>query len=207
MEHIEDYSDDESDIENKEDINDINDEYLYELIFEYIKKKLDNLKTDYHFELCEFKFGDLKICIKFHIKSIMNKPENEQIMVGCFVPDYEQEGMLKEVFWHEFDEYNAKLITNFLFAFRTCYAYSKILDEIVEKKDLEKQEKTVVALTKFCKQEKIEKCCVCYDFNVAKTICGHNLCRVCFQNIKLISNDEEDFKYKECPLCRNCLIF
>jgi hypothetical protein len=156
--------------------------------------------------MTDFKFEDLNIIIKFNIKSVLNKQKNDIIIIACFIPDYEDVDILKPIFWHEFEDCNPKTITNFLFAFRTCYSYSKILDEIVDKKDIKKEEKTTVALTKFCKQEKIEKCSVCYEFNTVKTICKHNLCRTCFQNIKIISNEDEDFKYKECPICRNYLI-
>jgi len=193
--------------DTNDDINDICDEYMYELIYQYVKKNIENIKTTYNFEITDFKFEELTVCMKFHVKSVLNQPNNEQLMFGCFITDYEEVDVLKHIFWHDFDDCNPKTITNFLFAFRSCYSYSKILDQIVDKKDLKKEEKTAVALIKFCKQEKIERCCVCYDFNIVKTVCNHNLCRSCFQNIKITCNEEEDFKYKECPICRHYLIF
>ena len=199
--------------ENKEinentDINNMSNEYMHELIYQYIKKNIENISNCSHcFELSDFKFEDLNITIRFNIKPKINKQKNDSLTIGCFLPDYEEIDVFKHVFWHSFEDCNPKTITNFLFAFRTCYSYSKILDQIVDKKDIEKEEKTAVALIKFCKQEKIEKCCVCYDFNTVKTVCNHNLCRTCFQNIKIIINEEEDFKYKECPMCRHYLIF
>jgi len=49
---------------------------------------------------------------------------------------------------------------------------------------------------------KTEDCPVCFNPTIHKTICGHHLCYRCFDKIKKIFEENEEYKIKPCPICR-----
>ena len=49
-----------------------------------------------------------------------------------------------------------------------------------------------------------DDCSVCYEKTQFKTVCNHSVCLSCLTQIKEIS-DVGDNKYKNCPICRECL--
>lgn len=95
-----------------------------------------------------------------------------------------------------------KEIVDFLFTFRNNYKYSKIIDTVVKNSEFVKREKKCMLLNKLCKNEEVENCCVCLEPNLLKTPCNHNLCRVCFDNIKYLYDDDIGDEVKKCPMCR-----
>lgn len=107
---------------------------------------------------------------------------------------------------HELEEMIA-----FIYELRNKFIYSKILDSFIKKEDQEFLE--TIARAKFALGHVKEECCVCYDQNIVKTICGHNLCRYCFKklikrcitvNCDACSQDLENLSVA-CPLCREVL--
>ncbi len=100
------------------------------------------------------------------------------------------------------------LIKFLLAIFRDKFTYSKVLDTIIERNELEKKNKHDIALKYFKTGNKdigeTSICCVCYDTTFVKTICGHLLCRICYEKIEYKMNEYEDW-IKECPMCRNHL--
>lgn len=54
-----------------------------------------------------------------------------------------------------------------------------------------------------------EECPVCKENIVAtKTYCGHYLCVPCFQNIKLIQDEDDDEnEIRRCPMCREEILY
>jgi hypothetical protein len=51
-----------------------------------------------------------------------------------------------------------------------------------------------------------EECCVCFEKNEVKTSCKHNLCRPCHSKLEWNEEEDEDEKFKLCPMCR-CRLF
>jgi hypothetical protein len=86
--------------------------------------------------------------------------------------------------------------------------YCRINDSIYEnKEDFEKRSKHTHA--KLFLTNQLEECCVCHEPNSIKTICDHNLCRLCFnktkQNITCNICGELEALIK-CPVCRHVLV-
>jgi hypothetical protein len=55
-----------------------------------------------------------------------------------------------------------------------------------------------------------EECCICHDITNTKTKCEHYLCVPCFQQIKIIQDeDDEDGEHllRPCPLCREDIFY
>jgi hypothetical protein len=50
----------------------------------------------------------------------------------------------------------------------------------------------------------MEECCVCYEKTNSKTDCGHTICLQCAMKVKK-EPDENDEKYRNCPMCRGLL--
>lgn len=56
-----------------------------------------------------------------------------------------------------------------------------------------------------------DKCCVCFEYTYTKTSCNHNICLVCASEIyeknnKNNNDNEEQYKFIDCPLCRQNVI-
>jgi hypothetical protein len=54
----------------------------------------------------------------------------------------------------------------------------------------------------------VEECSVCNENNIVKTVCDHNLCRLCFtqcEKLKFCFNCNLYIKYTACPVCRKIL--
>jgi hypothetical protein len=101
---------------------------------------------------------------------------------------------------------NIKNVFEFLlYDFRDKYNYSKIIDRFELNTNIEYEEKKRFSFTRLCYNKKIDTCCVCYDTNIVITNCSHNLCRICYENISIIIDNDDMYEmgYKECPLCRN----
>jgi hypothetical protein len=131
--------------------------------------------------------------------------DDENIIMICKCEKY-CKNMTNSLYLKKFSKNNLIELIDFLFEFRTEYTYSRIIDRIIKKDDSEKLEKRCLALYQFSKNKEMDKCCVCFETNVVTTKCRHNLCRVCFQNIKyeLETDDiyEDEMNYKLCPMCR-----
>lgn len=113
----------------------------------------------------------------------------------------------KELFNKNFD--NVEDIIKFLLNnFRKEYKYSNITDCIESKKDIEKSEKIFISKKILCDNVDKENmiCSVCFDINSVFTDCKHNLCRPCYEKLKILSyydeEDEEEINGKQCPICR-----
>ena len=97
------------------------------------------------------------------------------------------------------------IVAFLLHDFRDTYCYSKLLDEIHPKKLVKEKERLTIAYIKLCKNKLPDTCCVCMEYNKVLTKCNHNVCRICYKNLKTIYTDtcyEDELECKECPLCR-----
>jgi len=90
----------------------------------------------------------------------------------------------------------------------TKYYYSKVFDCFLrnDQKDLEKEE-----IAKRVVGNNDDKCCVCYEYTMTKTKCGHFLCRECaHKSLKFCECDDcldcgDNSLKLECPVCREFL--
>jgi hypothetical protein len=101
---------------------------------------------------------------------------------------------------------NIKNVFEFLlYDFRDKYTYSKIIDRFELKTKVEYEEKLKFSFVRLCQNKKLESCCVCYEMNSVNTFCGHNLCRLCYTQLKINIDEDDPYgqSYRECPLCRN----
>lgn len=98
---------------------------------------------------------------------------------------------------------------------REDYEYSKVVDGLYRYDAIEAYEKISIAkqiLLNGYNDEKTlmeeNKCCVCLDFTLVKSKCGHHLCRFCFDKIRPTIITDEDGDEVEgckcCPICRTC---
>lgn len=93
---------------------------------------------------------------------------------------------------NDLEELLEKIITD-VYNLKNDYVYSKNLDRLFLKDDVEKFEKLYKAeLLISHRTEEITECCVCYEENSVFTNCKHNLCRKC----------HSDLPTKICPICR-----
>lgn len=95
----------------------------------------------------------------------------------------------------EFEEYLFSALC-LVYDYSETLIYSRILDQMVDKNSQIKEEEYFLAENFFCHRKEIENCSVCFEKNSVYSICGHNLCRICFTNLK----------EKKCPLCRYVFI-
>ena len=79
--------------------------------------------------------------------------------------------------------------------FREKYTYSKLVDDIILKKEQKEIEEIEKCNNYICNKNKYE-CCVCFDemSRFCKTPCDHYICRMCINKLKP----------KKCPMCRKC---
>ena len=111
------------------------------------------------------------------------------------------------------EEYYNSFVTieeliRFLFVdFRKEYVYSKILDQIDSKVKIMRKEKLIYAYSMLCENTFMDDCCVCMEPNKVLTDCGHNVCRICYNNIKYskVGNGLYEVIGKSCPLCRDII--
>jgi hypothetical protein len=68
----------------------------------------------------------------------------------------------------------------------------KLYDTVEKKKEAEDYKEA----EDFFLRKKAEDCCVCFEINIVKTKCGHNLCRSCAFKL---------FDKFDCPICREKL--
>lgn len=47
-----------------------------------------------------------------------------------------------------------------------------------------------------------DECCVCKEYVNTTTKCNHSLCILCFEQIKIVEDEEEETEVRKCPLCR-----
>ena len=163
-----------------------NNEEIEYLCKELIDKKLYRIRN--------YIINDLN-CTMF----VSNKTDNKYICLETNAFD-ETEIQICEI------EYNCKSTKNlveFIISFRDNYQYSKVLDSVVNKKEIEKKEKTCSIFTKLCTGKEIENCSVCLEPNTVTTICDHSLCRECFSKIRFSIDPKDDELKKMCPLCRS----
>ena len=90
--------------------------------------------------------------------------------------------------------------------------FNKYLGEFdIQGKENESQQE-IEFLKVFLKNDNIktciEDCSVCYEATKTKTNCGHHLCYLCWENLPLVKNEDEDdgevhFRFNQsCPICR-----
>lgn len=104
-----------------------------------------------------------------------------------------------------------KELLKFIYHFKDNFKYSKICDSFIHNDEFEYYED--IEYGKFLLGHVHDECCICYDLNSVKTVCGHNLCRICFKlnfkkcieiNCEYCEQDIENISVT-CPLCRECL--
>ena len=54
--------------------------------------------------------------------------------------------------------------------------------------------------------EECNECVVCYEFTTTKTVCGHDLCYKCNENIEVVKRHYNDPGTRPCPICRENLL-
>ena len=54
--------------------------------------------------------------------------------------------------------------------------------------------------------EECNECVVCYELTTTKTVCGHDLCYKCNENIEVVKQHVEDPGMRPCPMCRENLL-
>lgn len=184
----------------------ISDKELYDIISNDIinnfEEDFDNNQRNSVYLFKDFLFDGLTIIILLGYHETI---DDENITMICKCEKY-CKNMMNSLYLKKFNKNNLIELIDFLFEFRTKYTYSRIIDRIIKKDDLEKSEKRCLAIYQFSKNKEMDKCCVCFETNVVITKCRHNLCRVCFENIKyeLETDDiyEDEMNYKLCPMCR-----
>lgn len=92
--------------------------------------------------------------------------------------------------------------------------FDKLTGEFVDSKKTNSDQGFTKILRNTNVKNRNENCCVCFERTRSKTKCGHPLCYVCWDKIKLKdehgeeegSDDDGDEEYrKPCPLCRQCI--
>ena len=182
------------------DNNRLNDEETINIISEHYGSYSFKI-----FTIKEYNFNDLEINIQieklrftdnFNVILLAKSYLNDNYSCVFHVLNYLDHIIFK----------NIKEIIGFLLKdFREHFVYSKLLDEIHLKEEIESKEKIMKAYSVLCKNKMPDLCCVCLEYNKLITRCNHNVCRICYNNIKksnveIIDNDE--INYKSCPLCR-----
>lgn len=157
------------------------------------------------FTIEEYNFNGLEINIK-----IEKSRFTDNFAIKFLTKSYLDNNYCYEFYILNYLEYKLftdikEIITFLLKEFRENFIYSKFLDGIHVKNEIEKKEKNAKAYYILCKNKTPDTCCVCLDYNKVITRCNHNLCRICYDNIKktnieMVNNDE--INYKPCPLCR-----
>lgn len=188
---------------------------MIDVIIKHYKKKINNGCNHNEYVMNRFKF-DENLVVNLKINCYHNK--DTYLVISIL--DYLRKSSMSPYDDEEcdYDDKNLGFITgkkvskiedlvSFLFNdFRKDYAYSKILDKIELKTELKDKEKTKYSYYFLCENKKMDKCCVCYDYNLVVTNCGHNLCRICYNNIKEIIDEDNDYQpTKYCPMCRQMI--
>lgn len=121
--------------------------------------------------------------------------------------DLYRESLIESIFYPKKEINNDKIINDIvdiMINFRSKFRFSKIFDKIEKKEEsTEVDEKINFFFFKEADPYKDSSCCVCSDECLTFTHCGHNLCRICFSGIKIVT----DFQnvWKKCPICREVL--
>jgi hypothetical protein len=159
-----------------------------------------NCNGEYHLQ--EYDFNDLMLNIVIFFDDMIDMNESYTFMLSSSISTkkfYEKENIvLCKEFCNDDVELLIRDIVTFLYLeFRENYQYSKIIDEIIEKNDVDELEKFHLAKYKLLKNKDMEKCCVCYDLNSNLTSCKHNLCLLCYYKMK-----NQNLSMIICPMCR-----
>ena len=158
-----------------------------------------------NYELCGYSFHGLfvDLVISYHKDKEFDEPYSFCLYVYCDsnTNNCEKDLLLfTQIFVSNSIETNVMEILKFLmYEFRQSFTYSKLLDEIIRVETMIIAEKRKMARILLVEDGKIEKCCVCYDYNYIYTSCGHYLCRICM--VSMISNVKGNDILK-CPMCR-----
>lgn len=169
-------------------------------MFDIISNDIINEQKNNSFYLLEnFNFHD----VNTHIVLIFSN-DKDTYLFNCKTINYSDLFYHCILFTKPFPKDKLLDLIKFLFDFRKNYSYSKILDKIIPNETFEFEEKKKTAIINFTTLKPVDKCCVCLEYNIVLTPCKHNLCRVCYYNIKIQFDDiDDDIKgYKLCPLCR-----
>lgn len=194
-------------IEDSEVLNILVNEYT-----EYLKKT-----TTKCFQLFDYNFDEnLK---KLRLEIIRNDITKTYNIYGWYhsYHDVDEDDEYNEfVIFRTETNYDGKCLKNIrdvfeflLFHFRSEYKYSKITDKFELKDKIEYEEKLKFSFKRLCENKIMDTCCVCYEYNNVYTTCNHNLCRLCYEKIKIVRLDESSdniYGYeniKECPMCRS----
>ncbi len=175
-------------------------------IISLIKDDIDNEKisTIYNYVLHDYKFHNILTNGYINKKKINNK---DVITLKITIAD-----SYKELFLKTFDTID-DMLKFLLNNFRKECKYSKLTDYIEVENEIEKKEKLFIAKKILCDSLDKENmmCSVCFDINGVFTDCNHNLCRVCYEKLKLLSyyneDEEEEVNGKQCPICRKFIDF
>ena len=168
-----------------------------EFLVNEISERIDNNKNS-NYDIFNYILDGLSMTVSI---DKLTSSKRYRMILKTYPYGCDDEYCDETILFHECKE-NIKEIVDFLFTFRNNYKYSKIIDTIVKNNEFVKKEKRFMLLNKLCKNEEIENCCVCLEPNLLKTTCNHNLCRVCYSNIKYLYDDEIGDEVKKCPMCR-----
>lgn len=181
-----------------------NDECIDIISKDIFEKYNLNSNGEYHF--LEYDFNDLMLNIIIFFDDMIDTSDETYTFILSSViyttKFYEKHHV---VLHKEFSNYDIELIikeiVSFLYLeFRQKFKYSKIMDEIIEKKNADELEKFYLAKHKLLKNKDMEKCCVCYDLNSNLTSCKHNLCLLCYFTMK-----KQFISAIQCPICRGII--
>lgn len=200
---------------NLENRRKLYNDYLKKYINKYVTKHEDDI-IDLPYE---WKLEDNNFSFRIYI-SLQTYSSNKSVRIYIDLIDYndkynvelyKEDTLSYRTFSKNCEEKKIMdYIVDFIINFRNKYKFSKIFDRVLRKiKDEEDEEEELnmtdenrnLSLFKDADPYKDTSCCVCADDSLTFTSCGHNLCRICFSNIKI--EFDECSKYKLCPMCRN----
>jgi hypothetical protein len=161
---------------------------------EIMKQKLENSNN-----ILSFEIEGLRFCLLTIMKTSVRCSSGEEITT--YVTNVTTRSYSDKVWRSKFSIFYHRYST-FEECFDSAYnifgpiRYSKITDRLYDCADKMKREENYKEAEFFLLHKKLDECCVCFDSNIVKTICGHNLCRLCACKLS------DRFS---CPICRTKL--
>lgn len=166
-----------------------------DMLFEQLPiRKIDGLKVDVFIKSYQY-CSDLKVYIL--IEDIMS----EIICAHEDCPDHDyRQYYRKEFLMKTINHDELKRILSEILLILQNLKFSKLHGSLYEQ-GKQILDQTPLTWKRLLNADHIEwsvnECCVCMDDTLSSSICGHNLCRYCFQKLKKL----------KCPVCRQSLSF
>lgn len=178
----------------------LNDEETVNIITEHCNSHSYKI-----FTIEEYNFDELEINVQIEKSRFTDNFQVVLLAKTYMNDDYSYEFCIMNFLDHKIFTDIKEIVYFLLKDFRKNFMYSKLLDEIHLKNEIEKKEKITKAYSVLCKNKMPDTCCVCLEYNKLITRCNHNVCRICYNKIKkltieIVNNNE--IKVKSCPLCR-----